>query len=59
MSKLETIRLFWEENGFRTTLVDAPKDACLFDKMVIIFFEGGIKRVICFSERDNKITAEY
>jgi hypothetical protein len=43
--KMERIRDEWYEAGFTTSLVNAPKDAVTFDKMLVIFSDANMKQI--------------
>lgn len=60
--KIDFAQKLWENNGFTVKITDAPKDAQTFDKMMIVFSDESkkmIRRVIFFSNKENKIIAEF
>lgn len=50
----------WEQNGFRVKIADAPEDAVTFDKMVVVFNESGLIRLVYFySSIEDKILGQF
>lgn len=50
----------WEQNGFPVKVVDAPKDAVTFDKLIVVFNElGKIRTVSFYNSKQDKIVSTY
>lgn len=62
MNKLDQLKRLWTMGGCSVQVVDAPKDAQSFDKMIIVFADNGrktIKRVSLYNSTEDKIVSEY
>lgn len=56
------IQEMWHNNGLLTKIVDAPKDASTFDKMLIVYADKQckiIRKVSLYSTKDKKFVLEY
>ena len=63
MNRLEEDMKWYEQLGYPVELVDAPKDAQTFDKMLVISSrEGDIRtvvQVVFYSSKENKIISRF
>lgn len=61
MKSLERVMQMWVDNGFSVQIVDAPREANLFDKMLIVFSDQEskmIRKVSLYSSKTDKIVLE-
>lgn len=62
MTVLESMATSWAKAGFPTQVVDAPKDAVTFDKMLIVYSTKEmktIKQVHIYSTKENKFLGRF
>lgn len=62
MNNLEKELRFWQDAGFTAEVVDAPKEALTFNKMLIVFsseLRKSIKQVSFYSSETNKFVANF
>lgn len=62
MNLIESMIATFQKAGFPSKLVDAPKDAVTFDKMLIVFSTQTMKtirQVHLFSTKENKFIGSY
>jgi hypothetical protein len=59
MNKLQKTRAEWVKHGFRTDVVNAPKDAISFDKILVIFAGKGIREVFFYNTKEDEIVGRY
>jgi len=60
MSLLERDLENWHEAGFEAKIVDAPKDAITFDKMLVVFNGSGrIRQVSFWSTKERRYLSHF
>jgi hypothetical protein len=60
--KIDTILNQYKSAGLAAKIVDAPKDAVTFDKLIVVFSTPAcktIKMVSLYSEKEQKIVGQY
>ena len=61
VNMLEHWQKTWKQAGFPTKVVDAPKDAYTFDKMLVIYADPQckvIRRVSLYNSKTNKMMGD-
>ena len=61
INMLEHWQKTWANSGFPTKVVDAPKDANTFDKMLVIYADKDckvIRRVSLYNSKTNKMMGD-
>lgn len=62
VNMLEHWQKTWGQSGFPTKVVDAPRDAQTFDKMLVVYSDQTrrtIRRVSFYNSKTNKMMGDY
>lgn len=61
MNKIDQLKKFWAMGGCSLKIVDAPKDAYTFDKMLVITVDETktIRRVSLYNSTEDKVIGDY
>ena len=62
MTTLERERSQWYEAGLTTAVVQAPKDAVTFDKMLVVYADDNMKmirQVNLYNSKEDRFVGQY
>ena len=60
MNKIDQLKRLWAQADCVLKVVDAPKDAQTFDKMLVVLVDGKIiRRVSLYNSATDQIISEY